>query len=280
MTLTQELKDDSENKFVEKADLDKEKSNHKIGEVYVLDKSLVSKFHDNDDYKNALIHVLIKKAKNYFKSGLIVPAKYIEIAKDVCEENDKFKNFFDNHFDITNNENDKITKDELRDMYNHHTKCNFSASSIMTDIQRLQLKYEKGLRSVYNGISIRGIIVGIKKKTVHYEEDICEENNESMQPINYCQKLQDDEPYKTKYMQLEKDLAELNLGYEKELTELKLENEKLRLEFETYKKGQTKKSTTIFIDVSDEEEEEEEEAVVKPKTKTDKRNKIHKALTK
>ena len=117
-----------------------------------------------------------------------------------------------------------------------------------------------------------------------------------MQPINYCQKLQDDEPYKTKYMQLEKDLAELNLGYEKELTlqnevlkdtlettrleltELKLENEKLRLEFETYKKGQTKKSTTIFIDVSD--EEEEEEAVVKPKTKTDKRNKIHKALTK
>ena len=147
----------------------------------------------------------------------------------------------------------------------------------MTDIQRLQLKYEKGLRSVYNGISIRGIIVGIKKKTVHYEEDICEENNESMQPINYCQKLQDDEPYKTKYIQLEKDLAELNLGYEKELTELKLENEKLRLEFETYKKGQTKKSTTIFIDVSD---EEEEEAVVKPKTKTDKRNKIHKALTK
>jgi hypothetical protein len=251
------------NKFVEKVDLEKEKSNHKIGEVYVLDKSLVSKFHDNDDYKNALIHVLIKKAKNYFKSGLIVPAKYIEIAKDVCEENDKFKNFFDNHFDITNNENDKITKDELRDMYNHHTKCNFSASSIMTDIQRLQLKYEKGLRSVYNGISIRGIIVGIKKKTVHYEEDICEESNVSMQPVNYCQKLQDDELL-SKYMQTEK-----------ELTELKLDYEKLRLEFDEYKKGQTKKSTTIFIDVSD---EEEEVAVVKPKKKTDKNNKIRKAL--
>jgi phage/plasmid-associated DNA primase len=252
------------NKFVEKVDLEKEKNNHKIGEVYVLDKSLVSKFHDNDDYKNALIHVLIKKAKNYFKSGLIVPAKYIEIAKDVCEENDKFKNFFDNHFDITNNENDKITKDELRDMYNHHTKCNFSASSIMTDIQRLQLKYEKGLRSVYNGISIRGIIVGIKKKTVHYEEDICEESNVSMQPINYCQKLQDDEIL-VKYMQSEK-----------ELTELKLDYEKLRLEFEAFKKEQqTKKSTTIFIDVSD---EEEEVAVVKPKKKTDKNNKIRKAL--
>ena len=55
-------------------------------------------------------------------------------------------------------------------MFNSHTKCNFSASSIMTDIQRLQLKYERGLRCMYNGMSLRGVIVGIKKKTGQEEE--------------------------------------------------------------------------------------------------------------
>jgi len=137
------------NKFVAQQDLEKERANHKIGKVFQLDNSLVSKFHNNDDYKNALIHILIKKAKQYFDNGLTVPEKYVEIAKEICEENDKFKNFFENHFELKNNESDRIAKDELRDMYNSHTKCNFSASSIMTDIQRLQLKYERGLRCIY-----------------------------------------------------------------------------------------------------------------------------------
>ena len=40
----------------------------------------------------------------------------------------------------------------------------------MTDIQRLQLKYERGLRCIYNGISLRGVIIGIKKKSGNQEE--------------------------------------------------------------------------------------------------------------
>jgi phage/plasmid-associated DNA primase len=255
------------NKFVEKADLEKEKANHKIGEVYVLDKSLVSKFHDNDDYKNALIHVLIKKAKNYFESGLVVPDKYIEMAKDVCEENDKFKNFFDNHFEISNNKDDKISKDEIRDMYNRHTKCNFSASSIMTDIQRLQLNYEKGNRVVYNGISIRGIVVGIKKKSVEYADEEVETKN-TASDLDFglempCEKRQDDDLLK-KYNQSEKELNELKADYEK-----------MRLEFEAYKKehSQTKKSTIL-----DDSDEEGETTVKKPKRKDDKRSKMVQAV--
>ena len=159
------------NKFVAQQDLEKERANHKIGKVYALDNSLVNKFHVNDDYKNALVHILIKKAKQYFENGLVIPEKYVEIAKAVCEKNDKFKNFFDNHFDITNNDSDRISKDELRDLYNSYTKCNFSASSIMTDIQRLQLKYERGLRCIYNGVSLRGVIIGIKKKSGNQEKE-------------------------------------------------------------------------------------------------------------
>jgi len=165
------------NKFVAQQDLEKERLNHKIGKVFALDNSLVSKFHNNDDYKNALIHILIKKAKQYFDIGLTIPDKYVEIAKEICEENDKFKNFFENHFEITNNDSDRIAKDELRDMYNTYTKCNFSASSIMTDIQRLQLNYNRGLRCMYNGVSLRGVIIGIKKLKGQQSEPVKQPQN-------------------------------------------------------------------------------------------------------
>jgi hypothetical protein len=197
--------------------------------VFALDNSLVSKFHTNDSYKNALIHILIKKAKQYFDSGLTIPEKYVEIAKEICEENDKFKNFFENHFEITNKDVDRIAKDELRDMYNSYTKCNFSASSIMTDIQRLQLKYERGLRCVYNGVSLRGVIVGIKKLKGQAEPN--KQANDSgldygIEFVPEPEVTSDPDPEYTE--KLEADLREKNKQY----TELQIEHEKLKEEFE------------------------------------------------
>jgi len=223
------------NKFVAQQDLEKERANHKIGKVFPLDNSLVSKFHNNDDYKNALIHILIKKAKQYFDIGLTVPEKYVEIAKEICEENDKFKNFFENHFEVTNNESDRLSKDELRDMYNSHTKCNFSASSIMTDIQRLQLKYERGLRCIYNGMSLRGVIVGIKKKTGQEEE---EEPPVKASKKTTKQELPDPTglDYGIPCTELDNDDIIRRLkDKEEEVNDLNEQYEKMRLEFEAYK---------------------------------------------
>ena len=224
------------NKFVAQQDLEKERLNHKIGKVFALDNSLVSKFHNNDDYKNALIHILIKKAKQYFDIGLTIPDKYVEIAKEICEENDKFKNFFENHFEITNNDSDRIAKDELRDMYNTYTKCNFSASSIMTDIQRLQLNYNRGLRCMYNGVSLRGVIIGIKKlkgqqtepeKAVakHYDLDFGLDMEPEPEVTNN---------YDPEYTnRLEKDLRET----QKQYTELQIEHDDLKEQFEELKRN-------------------------------------------
>lgn len=228
------------NKFVAQQDLEKERANHKIGKVFQLDNSLVSKFHNNDDYKNALIHILIKKAKQYFDKGLTVPEKYVEIAKEICEENDKFKNFFENHFEVTNDESDRIAKDELRDMYNSHTKCNFSASSIMTDIQRLQLKYERGLRCMYNGMSVRGVIVGIKKKTGEQEDEVPTKEVPSKKTtkqelpdpngLDYgmpCTELDNDDIIR-RLKDKEEEVNDLNEQYEK----MRLEHEELKERFE------------------------------------------------
>ena len=254
------------NKFVAQQDLEKERLNHKIGKVYALDNTLVSKFHNNDDYKNALIHILIKKAKQYFDIGLTIPDKYVEIAKEICEENDKFKNFFENHFEITNNDSDRIAKDELRDMYNTYTKCNFSASSIMTDIQRLQLNYNRGLRCMYNGVSLRGVIIGIKKLKGQQSEPVKVVAKQSDLDFVLDMEPEITNDYDPEYTdRLEKDLRET----QKQYTELQIEHDDLKEQFEALKKKfeamQVKpplvmapvKSVLQMIDGSDSEDEDE-----------------------
>jgi hypothetical protein len=252
------------NKFVAQQDLEKERVNHKIGQVYALDNSLVNKFHVNDDYKNALIHILIKKAKQYFEKGLVIPEKYVEMAKEVCEENDKFKNFFDNHFDITNNDGDRMSKDELRDMYNSYTKCNFSASSIMTDIQRLQLKYERGLRCIYNGISLRGVILGIKKKSGKKKKK--EETGNTFSDYGY-----DEVNYEHRTEALEKEIREKNKQY----TELQIEHDQLKADFEALKKKMEAMATKPMKSVID---DSDDEVVEETKMAKSKKHKIIKAI--
>lgn len=242
------------NKFVDKEDIVKERLNHKVGTVFEVDRTLLKKFH-SDDYKNALIHILIRKSKEYFNEGLVIPQKYIEMAKDVCDENDKFKNFFDDHFDITNLDTDRIAKAELHEMYNSHTKCNFSPSTIMTEIKRLQLRYDRSLRCIYNGNSMRGVILGIKKKSHNSESEF----------IDYFPN--DDETLK-KNIQLEKELNELKEQFEK----IRLENEEMKKLLDKPKEIKEKKKSTLkYIDLNSEEDESESDE--KPKTKKTK-NKI------
>ena len=155
---------DFKNKFVEKENVEKEQLIHKEGKVYPLDKTLQIRFRDCDELKNALVHILILKSKQYFDQGLKVPSKYEDLAKDMCEENDKFKNFFDSHFVVTGDENDRVSKKEINDMMNVYNKCNYSERTIVDDIKRLQLNYQRLLRAPYKGASERGVVVGIRKR--------------------------------------------------------------------------------------------------------------------
>jgi phage/plasmid-associated DNA primase len=162
---------DFKNKFVEKENVEKEQLIHKEGKVYPLDKTLQIRFRDCDDLKNALVHILILKSKQYFDQGLKVPSKYEDLAKDMCEENDKFKNFFDSHFVVTGDENDRVSKKEINDMMNVYNKCNYSERTIVDDIKRLQLNYQRLLRAPYKGASERGVVVGIRKRDYVPDEE-------------------------------------------------------------------------------------------------------------
>lgn len=155
-------------KFVDEENLEKEKETYKLGPVFVKDKNLLKKF-EQEDYKNALVHILIKKAKQYFENGLTVPESCRKISRELCDENDKMKTFMENHFDLTNDENDVIARDEIIDMYNEYIGFKHAWTTILTQIKSHGIKYDKGRHGRYKGISNRGVIIGYKKKQAEVE---------------------------------------------------------------------------------------------------------------
>ena len=152
------------NKFVDPEDYEKESKTYTEGNVYKKDFGLVQKF-EKDEYKLALVHILIKYAKLYFTDGIIVPEKYKNVTNEICDENDKMKGFIENSFEITGNKEDRINWREFHDLYNSYTNFNNAWSNVLSEIKKCSLQYDGDARSWYKGISTKKSILGIKKRT-------------------------------------------------------------------------------------------------------------------
>ena len=246
------------NKFVDKSDFEKEKEKHKIGQVFIVDRNLISKFNDNDDYKNVLIHLLLSRSKNYFEKGLVIPDKYVEISNGVCEDNDKFKNFIDNNFDITRDSSDRMHVDEFMEMYNRSSRCNYAWSTVHSDLKRLGIEFNRDARKIVNGVSLKRCILGIKPKEAKEEPEFVEDKRDLKSDLDYGLSVHPE----LRVQELEKELREekkqhfeLSIKFDETREEL----ERIKLEFETYRKlnpPQLKtKSVISLIDDSDEEGE-------------------------
>ena len=151
------------NKFVDKKIYDN--TTNKTG-LYLKDDTLGIKFDTNDEYKMAFISILLPYAKKYYANGLIIPAK-VEIGfKDLCDDNDQMKNFIDEYYDITGNNEDKIHRDDFIDLYNIHYNTKFNWIKLSGDVKRL-LTYDSQKR-VNNR---KGVIIGIKKLEIKNQLD-------------------------------------------------------------------------------------------------------------
>ncbi len=152
--------------FAEAEDLEDKRATYPNSDVFQIDRNLLDMFKNNVEYKNAFMHLIIEQSRAYFNNGLIIPESYKKATNDLCDENDKMKQFIENQFEITKRDEDRITKDEFHELYSAHTKCNYAWTSILSDIKRLGLCYDGGKRAIYKGITIRGVLVGIKKKVL------------------------------------------------------------------------------------------------------------------
>lgn len=221
-------------RFVDAQDYDKEVEINKTSSVFKKDKSLLNKF-ENDTYKNALVNILIKYSKKYFDNGLTVPKKFKKETDDLCDENDKMKTFIDNHFEVTNSDDDRIHKDEFKQMYDTYYKCNFGWNTILTDIKRCRLVYEKEKRALFNGLSMRGVIIGIKKKKRGNNNKV-DDTNDTDDEID-----ENDARYNDKLKQVTKERDEYKLKYEELAKQFEEFKKKLSGEVKTEPKTEPKK---------------------------------------
>ena len=78
--------------------------------------------------------------------------------------------FIDFTFEITNDDSDKIHKDDFKQLYNDHFKIKMDWIKILSELKRCNLKYERQLRTNYEGQSQKGVILGIRLRNVLDEE--------------------------------------------------------------------------------------------------------------
>ena len=113
---------------------------------------------EREEYKMAFINIMIPYARKYYEEGLKYPEKIKKTFNDLCDENDEMKDFIERYYEITNNEKDKIHKDEFLEIYNCHYKSKKKWNDIMSEVKRI-LTYSKDVRVEGK----KGSIIGIKK---------------------------------------------------------------------------------------------------------------------
>jgi phage/plasmid-associated DNA primase len=145
--------------FMEEKDYKKLPLNRRDGK-FIKDKNLLEKFKD-DDYKLAFTLLIMEYSKKYITNGF--NQELIETPennfKELCGENDTMKSFIEEFFEITENDKDRIHKDEFTTLYNIKFKSKTKWAVLMSDIKR-HLTYDP--KAKIKGKS--GCILGIKSR--------------------------------------------------------------------------------------------------------------------
>ena len=205
------------NEFYDKEDHDK--CNNKKG-VYVKDKWILEKY-KKEEYKNALFHLLLPYSMSFYSNGLKIPKLFREGFKQLCEENDKMKDFIDSKLTITGDSNDRIYKEDFKTVYNQHCKLNFSWIHILSDIKRTGLNYDCEKKTMYEGLSQKGCILGVKFRM--YDD---EDNKQVENPLDANINIVEEIDYEASYEQLKVAFQELQSKNKK----LKSKIKKIKIE--------------------------------------------------
>ena len=154
------------NSFVEKKDYDKLED--KTG-FYLVDRS-TDDFVKDPEFGITYFNILLPYAKEYYKNGLKLSDKTSEEFKVICDDNDKFKEFIEEHFIQTTNEDDKIHKDEMLQVYRQYTNFhNTDFQYILNELKRLRMKYNRQARK--KGFVKQGCVTHLKFREEKQEDE-------------------------------------------------------------------------------------------------------------
>ena len=147
------------NKFI-----DEEKYNEAVDKkgLFIKDKNLLQTF-SGTLYKMAIVHLLLPYAKQFYNRGLRMSETLRLDFEDLCQENDIMLAFIDTYYEKTDNDADRIHKDDFLKKYQTYTKLNnISWMVVMNDVKRLNLNYNSQARGGYRGA--QGCLLCLKAK--------------------------------------------------------------------------------------------------------------------
>ena len=198
-------------KFVSKGDRNYEKpDDSKL--IFEKDKNLENVV-EKQWFKKAFCFLVIQEAHKYYKEGLIPFPKYHkETATSLLEANDELLRFIDNHYDITNNRDDRVARDEFLEHYREVSgKRKTSWLYVLSKLREKRIEYNRFLR--FKGS--RGCVVGIRPRTdigIDDDDDVYDENGfiiesekQNLEPVVKYELDDIDE----RYQQLAKQLSNI-----------------------------------------------------------------------
>jgi phage/plasmid-associated DNA primase len=152
-----------------------EANKHKKG-VYLKDTTLDEQF-EKDEYKLAFFHLLLPYAMRYYQTKLteVDVTPLIEKWENICCENDNMAQFLEENYEITDNDGDRIHKDDFLKHYQNYYNLNkMTWNTLINDVKRLGLKYDRTKRANNK----KGAIIGLIRKNTnennngHFDKDI------------------------------------------------------------------------------------------------------------
>jgi phage/plasmid-associated DNA primase len=154
-------------KFVDKT---KHKENPKK-HIYYEDKNFLNMLAE-DDIKIAYFHILIDYCKEWYHKGLFIPKKNEDFRNKVFNDYDEFGSIFDDNFELTQNENDRVSKKQVVERIN--SVKNYGWTTILRKCKQKKIQYECKKQytvSVFDSITgntqkkrVKGWFFGIKVK--------------------------------------------------------------------------------------------------------------------
>lgn len=130
----------------------------------------IDDFMKSSEFGINYFHILIQYAMAYYKNGLQMTKKSNDSFKEICDDNDKFKEFMLKTFEKTDNKEDRIHKDEILQAYRQYSGHNNTEFQfILNEIKRLQFDYERQMRK--KGFVTQGCLTGLKFREPEPEDE-------------------------------------------------------------------------------------------------------------
>lgn len=223
--------------------------------IYLKDKNLLERIRKDDELLNAVVDILVEHCSNWRDNKEPEEPESVKEAKDmIVNSNDIIQDFIDKNLEITDNHDDRIGKNEMRDLFvKMYPNKHLSVLQLISSLKQKGINYSPK----YRVDGIQGCYYSVKlteepeSKAVIYDKT----EEKLTKALKKANKLIEDKDAEIE--QLKERLKELEAKSKSDIKKVIKSEEPV------------KKMKKIFKDATKKDEEEIED---KPKQKLPKRN--------